>query len=462
MMSRKIRYNLLFLLLALAQPVIFAQEAAATSEKPATVVPYPTPPGLKTSALYSVSVNSMDIWTEQVGGGGLEDLHVASFSGEGTLHITVTAHENILSYSIHPLSREIPAEVDGNRLSFNIEEPQKLYIQINDLPRLAIFINPVETDTPRKNDPNVLYFGPGSHNPGRIDLKSNQTVYLAAGSVVNANIRGDSLDNVKIQGYGSLNGNILVSNTSHLSVSGIFVRNTSFWSNTLVNCDHSSYDNVKVFTYKSVWGIDGINPVSSKNFTINDCFIRTRDDCIAVKSMHRFAGIEVDNVDTDSLTITRNVLVGWSHADGVTFGFELNGGRVRNVLVKDNDIISSSGQGRTGGHSAFSIVCDGPSKVRNIRFEDIRVEHNIEYKNLEIIATEGERYGNGQAGSIDGVYLKNIRWSNTEKPFVIAGIPTSIVRNVTFEHCYVGSTLLTSLEDADFQTEFVQNIKFLP
>ena len=39
-------------------------------------------------------------------------------------------------------------------------------------------------------------------------------------------------------------------------------------------------------------------------------------------------------------------------------------------------------------------------KAKDIYFEDIRVEAAIEYKNLEIILTEAERYGNGRMGSI--------------------------------------------------------------
>lgn len=154
-------------------------------------------------------------------------------------------------------------------------------------------------------------------------------------------------------------------------------------------------------------------------------------------------------------------MVGWAHADGVTLGFELQGGLVQNILVKNCDILSSGGQGRTGGHAGFSIVCDGSSLVQNIHFEDIRVESQIEYKNLEIIATEGSRYGTGDAGYIKGVYLKNIHWENPDKPFVIAGVPAHLVEDITFDHCFLGGKLLGGIRDADFQIEFARDIKFL-
>ena len=122
----------------------------------------------------------------------------------------------------------------------------------------------------------------------------------------------------------------------------------------------------------------------------------------------------------------------------MTLGFELNGGTVENIRMTDCDLLRARGSGRPGGHAAFSIVCDGPSEVRNITFEDIRVESDIEYKNLEIILTEGERYGNGRMGSVKGVHLKNVRWANAGKPFTLVGHPTRFVEDITFEDCSVG------------------------
>jgi hypothetical protein len=119
------------------------------------------------------------------------------------------------------------------------------------------------------------------------------------------------------------------------------------------------------------------------------------------------------------------------------------------------------GQGRTGGHSGFSIVCDGASIVQNIRFEDIRVEAEIEYKNLELIITEGRRYGTGNPGHIKGVYLKNIHWENANKPFVIAGVPNHILEDVSFDNCFLAGKLITGFKDADFQMEFAKDIKFI-
>jgi polygalacturonase len=428
--------------------------AEITSAKTLVYTPVP---GLITSPDFQVKANGQAVWTERLGAGGMEDLNIANFSCSGVQTITITASEDIQNYLIHPKGNRLTAKVNGRELTFCIDGPQQLYIEINALPHLALFANPLEENVPAPNARGVMYYGPGVHDAGDITLQSNQTIYIAGGASVNANIRGENVENVKILGRGYLNGNVRIDASRNIEVNGVFMRSTRGWTNTITDCYNTIYENVKIFSYRGVWGLDGIVPVSCKNFTINNCFIRTRDDCIAIKNMSRAA-----NMDTDSVSITNCLLVGWDHADGVTLGFEMQGGYVKNVFVRDIDIIRTRGQGRTGGHSAFSIVCDGPAQISDIYFENIRAGADMEYKNLEIIITEGMRYGDGRIGSIDNVFLKNIHWENAKKPFVIAGVPSQLVGSITFQNCYVAGKLITKPEDAEFLIEFAREINFIP
>lgn len=441
--------------------------AVSLSDISAKVIIYPPIPGLVTSPDFTVTINDKPIWVERIGsklekftytlysGREMEDLNVASFSCNGAVTVKLTASADIDSFVIRPKSRNISAKIKGRDLIFKINGPQKLYIEINGLPHLAIFANPLEVDPPKEGDPGVVYFGPGTHSPGAITLQSNQTIYIAGGALVTANVRGSNLQNVKIIGRGSLQGNVRISGTSNLEVNGIFIRNTSGWSNTLTNCTNSSYRNVKVFGYEAVYSVDGINPVSCRNFTIDDCFMRCRDDCVAIKSTNV-------NLRVDSIYVTNNVMVGWACSDGVTIGFELNGSPIQNIFVKNCDILYARGGGGTGGHSGFSIVCDGPAWVQNVHYEDIRIEENVEFKNLEFIVTNGTIYGADPPGHIKGVYLKNIKWENSEKPFIFSGFSAeNLVEDITFENCMVGGKKITGTTDADFKVNtFAGNIKF--
>jgi hypothetical protein len=373
---------------------ILALMAVLAANATAAVVTYPALPGKTTSPDLSVTVNGTNIWVEQAGDGDTQKMNLAHFSSSGALTVKVTAAANITSYIIRPKSRNIQAQVSGRDLTFTIPGPQKLYLEINNYPHLAIFADPLEVDPPQQGAAGVVYYGPGVHNPGTVNLQSNQTLYLAGGALVNGSIRGSGLQNVKIGGRGSFQGTVRISGTTNLQVEGIIIRNDrgNAWTNTLTNCIHSAYRNVKVYSWGLPYSCDGINPVSCRYFGIDDCFLRCNDDCIAIKSNNG------SNV-TDSITVVNCVLVGWSSSDGVTMGFELNN-NVSNVLVKDCDILYARGGGSTGGHSAFSIVCDGPAWVQNIRYEDIRVEERMDPKNLEFICTNGTYYGADPPGHI--------------------------------------------------------------
>ena len=211
-------------------------------------VAYPTAPGHVTSPDFKVRVNGQDIWTEKIGAGGheritrpgnyektdtqiftydhLEDLNVANFSCYGEQNITITASEDIKDYVIHPKSKHIVTQVKGDVMTFRIDAPQHLYIEINNLPHLAIFANPLEENIPSPDATGVVYYGPGVHDIGEITLQSNQTIYIAGGAVVNANIRGVNLENVRIMGRGCLNGNLQINTSKNIEVKDIFMRST--------------------------------------------------------------------------------------------------------------------------------------------------------------------------------------------------------------------------------------------
>lgn len=451
----------------------------------AQIVLYPDPPSQILSSEYTLTVNGTNVsvqelgpnlnkdsvittnstkdqvyriwWEDQKRKDGIKDsVNISNFSCSGKLTYVITANENIKNFIIRPKSKGIIGKVNGNKLTFSVSGPTKILIEINKLKPLAIFANPLEVNTPKQGDANVVYFGPGISNPGTIKLQSNQIVYIAGGAIVSADITGNDVQNAKIMGRGILQGHVRVNGASNLKVDGIIIHNpSSGWTNTLTNCHHSGYNNVKVISYTIPWGTDGINPVGCTFFSINDCFIRTGDDCIAIKCNY--------DQHIDSITITNNVLAGYNCNDGVTLGFEIDGSPIENVLVKNCDVLYARGNNSVQGHSGFSIISDGPGYVSNIRFEDIRVEENIEFKNFELKVTSGHLYTIDRPGHIKGVYLKNISWEKVDAPIVLSGHgPGNMVEDVTFDNCTVGGKLLKSIADARFEINpYVRNIKFV-
>ncbi|MEJ2616463.1 MAG: hypothetical protein P8Z35_16020, partial [Ignavibacteriaceae bacterium] len=186
------------------------------------VIVYPVIPGLTTSDLFTVQVNGKIIWTEKLRTNMdisklpdwfiepytkvQQEVHQASFSCKGKIEISINIPDSIKNITIHPISRGIKREIKGDNITFALPGPDKLYIQINDLPPLFIFANPIESEKISPDDPGVHYFSPGIHKPGYITLRNNETVYLAPGAVVYGGIRADSVNNIRVIGRGILDG----------------------------------------------------------------------------------------------------------------------------------------------------------------------------------------------------------------------------------------------------------------
>jgi hypothetical protein len=414
------------------------------------VITYPAVPGLETSDVYTVMVNGHDIWTEKfvtgMDTGSLPDwftsrpytsvqqeVHFSSFSCDGPVNVTITVPSDISSARVRPSHRGIDVSVDRNTIAFSLQGPDKLYIEIDELPPLCFFANPPEENVPDRDDPDVIWYGPGEHRPGFIHLKDNQTIYIAPGAIVYGGIRTDGASNIRVTGRGILDGGyefnrmVRVDDSEMVIFEGIMIRNGRGWINTITNSRNIVYNDIRIASFGPSG--DGINPVGSGNVIISNSFLRCTDDCIAIKSP------EPDHVVEDIL-IENNTMIGYAFADGVTIGFETRGPYIRNVIARNNDILLSRGGSRVDGHSGFSIVCDGPSLISDILFEDIRVEQADE-KLFELIITEGRRYGDDLPGNIRNVTLRNVSWFH-EGPISLEGFSReNRIETVIFENCLV-------------------------
>ena len=83
------------------------------------------------------------------------------FSGEVTVKVT-SLNKPLDNLIIRSLSSGFIPEINGNTLTFTVNEPCQLSIEL-----LLIFANPLEMDAPDTEDENVIYYGPGIHKPER-------------------------------------------------------------------------------------------------------------------------------------------------------------------------------------------------------------------------------------------------------------------------------------------------------
>jgi polygalacturonase len=443
----------------------------STGPSYAGVKTFPATEGLEQSRTFIVKINNQDIWTEKyVSNLVMEELpdwfsdpmvrkpqeqHIASFEGNGKLQVSLTVEGSPRNVKIKPASRKIKPVIKDNSISFNWEGPGQLVVEVDDLPPLYLFANPEEDNITSATGDGVKYFAPGVHRPGYIELKDNETVYIAAGAVVYGGIRATNASNIKVIGRGILDGNyeyrqmVQIENSSNILFEGVTVRNGRGWTNTLINCRKVEYSNVKVLGFGP--SSDGINPAGSQGVRITNCFMRCTDDCVAIKAPDY-------NNPVQDIYVANNIMIGFAYADGVTIGFETNAEYVKNVVVRDCDILLARGGSRVDGHSGFSIICDGPAVISNIVFEKIRVEQS-EIKLFELNITDGTLYGEDPPGHIRDVTIRNVDWFH-EGPIVLKGFDENHrVQNILFENCTVAGKPLKKLQNKIFQVNnYVDNV----
>jgi len=147
--------------------------------------------------------------------------------------------------------------------------------------------------------PRVHYFGPGVHNAGQIDLKSGDMVYLATGAWVKGLICARGARDVSIVGHGVLGatedakgignydqqGPILLEGTRDARIEGITIFNRYNWTVHLRQADGTKIDGIRILNPGEWYGGDGIDIDSSSDVVVENFFVRTGDDRVAVMNM---------------------------------------------------------------------------------------------------------------------------------------------------------------------------------
>ena len=284
--------------------------ADGTADAPAPqLVTYPIPAGVATQTSFKVRVRTAPDGEWQTltcyapgakeinpttGAGKVWGSSMVYFDFRGPVELEVTYLKGGTTKArVRPDSYGITPEVGGDTVVFTLDEPKDVVVQINDeiFDCLHVITNSLERHAPSADDPEVLYYGPGLHTvPGNVlTVTSGQTVYLAGGAVLKAEIDVKGVENVTVKGHG-----VLLAPTS--TVGGVHiehsqncrVENIIFLANgiALGEAENVHVKKARVFTWGQ-WG-DGLTMYCSKNVTFDGVFVRSADDSISIYA-HRDA-----------------------------------------------------------------------------------------------------------------------------------------------------------------------------
>jgi hypothetical protein len=366
----------------------------------------------------------------------------ASFDMTGPVHVTVTSAEPITRIVVLPDNCGVTPQISGKTVTFTLSEPKKLTLEVNGnwINSLHLFANAPEPAPPKEGDPNVIYFGPGIHNVESIPVTSGQTVYLADGAILyghatTGNLHTPILDlhgsDIVLRGRGIIDGALCPRGTrstvgvvgSRIKVEGVIIRNSPGFNLPVRRSDDVTIDNVKVFGWRQ--NSDGMDICNSRRVTVHDCFLRTFDDLIVLKT-------DLGQGELRDVTVTHCIL--WNEfAHALSLGAELRE-PLTNMTFSDCDIIHDKGR-----EWLLRIYNCDSAPVKNVVFDHIRIEEARRLMSVWIGKAVWSR--EDERGHVDGVTFQNIESVQPEVAAPYADLvgfdPTHLVQNIQFQNILI-------------------------
>ena len=326
-----------------------------------------------------------------------------------------------------------------------------------------------------------LVFDVGRFLSGSIHLKSNVTIHLLEGAVLlgtlnpldyerkglTAFILCHDQQNVAITGKGVIDGQgrevarnvvalvhkglikdafrndrpevpirpmlIYFRSCKNILISGVTMRNAAAWVQTYDQCKNLRVDSITVDS-RAFWNNDGIDIVDCDSVAITNSYIDADDDGVCLKS-HDSTGPICQNVIVRNCTIR-------SSANGIKFGTASLGG-FKNIKLINIKVFDTY-------RSAIALEAVDGGFIENVEVDSLYVLNSGHAIFLRI----GERR-TGKKGRLENITITNVSAEiaatkpdagyeyegpiedmprNISPPIIIAGLPGSLIKNVSFKN----------------------------
>ena len=233
------------------------------------------------------------------------------------------------------------------------------------------------------------------------------------------------------------------------TVTGVTIREAPAWCFHLFNCRDIVIRGISLYNKYTEDGReigipnnDGIDPECCRNVVIEDCFIESEDDNVAIKSGRNEAG-RAFGVPSENIRISG---CRFSHGFGVVCGSEMSGG-VRNVLVENCSFTDSFSVGSLKNQRGRGAA------IENVRYENCtHVNRDESFKDCKWYrgAINIDQFYGIDDEDVDFVTrqevteatpaIRNITFRNVSVDTVggsaiyICGLPEMHVQNIVLDH----------------------------
>ena len=427
-----------------------------------------------------VSHNAKIFW-------GTQNMSFAKFEDDFSSPVEVRVTKNSGSFKeaeVRPKSYFIEYSRSGETITFTLDRPRKVSIEFDGdrWNNLFLFADELETDVPDKNAENVLWYGPGVHNVGKIELTSGQTLYLHPDALVYGYIEANEATNVRICGHGIIDGSkenmdygegkirynlLMLLNCTDVTVEDIVLHNTPTWNVVTIGCDNIHFNGIKEIGSNA--NSDGFDIVASTNVLIENTMQRNKDDNISVKSFSveslqtAFPHLPIDHLNvTESHNITMRNCVLWAdEAHNMLVGPEMNGMKVSAIYFENIDVLQNR-QNDDVYPGVMAVMVADQGEYSDIHWENIRVE-DIDAGQVISLTYQNAYAPLGYGKSLRDVTFKNVSYIGTKaSPSRIMGLDAArTVENVTITNYRINGVPVTDATTGNFTVNsFAHGVDF--
>lgn len=343
----------------------------------------------------------------------------------------------------------------------------------------------------------------GNFKTGSIQLRSNVHLYLEEGATLYGStaiddyipftssyvslrtgiptiqlIYADSVENVSITGFGTIDGRgkafpklswndegitrphlLRIIRGKDIKVEGITLKNSGCWMQHYLACDRLRIDGITVFN-RNNYNNDALDLDGCHDVTVSNMIADSDDDAITLKSTSPRMCEDI---------VISNCVVS-SHCNAIKLGTETNGG-FRNIIIRGIAVKPSADQtsqffGYPGGHghSAISLEIVDGGTMSNVDISDITVR-GTESPIFIRLANRARPYSKDHPvegiGTISGVTLHDIRIDEAgpsgSSITGLAGHPVSniLLHDITIRHA--GGQPLTPAPTDEKEAEYPES-----
>ncbi|XP_062187454.1 probable polygalacturonase [Phragmites australis] len=211
--------------------------------------------------------------------------------------------------------------------------------------------------------------------------------------------------------------------STRVVISNLTFTNSPFWNIHPVYCSQVLVQHLTILAPISSPNTDGIDPDSSTNVCIEDCYIRNGDDIVVIKSGWDEYGISFAH-PSSNISI-RNITGQTRSSAGIAFGSEMSGG-ISNVRAEDIRIVNSV-------HGIRIKTAPGRGGyVKNVYVADVSMD-NVSIA-IRITGSYGEHpddnYDRNALPIISNITIKDVVGVNIGVAGMLQGIPGDNFSNI--------------------------------